>query len=310
MYFVSLASSAQTLLVCIASKLLFFLLFLNYCFSSCFSFSFKKINKGQILTRVGPQSKNRSRWIPWWSRASILIPTTSLLWGPWIRMVPALEVSPAAPSELPVSTAAPLKDRQADRHSCLAGLASWGPNWPSFLTSHSRAACSGGVLSLSFCGFLSPSEVRGSQQGQALLCTGGQQKVYFCIILREFEVSFLSWAQKRLHTKTMHSLPSPIPFSFYKKMDLALNHRRKNTDPRLIRVSLHQEIKDAQVKSVTLKDGQGGFKLASRLMCSWGSRQWHRLLNTSLGGLGKTWASPSHHLEGLWKVRVWLWSGV
>lgn len=37
--FISLASSVQTLLVCIASKLPFFLLFLNYCFSF-FSFFF------------------------------------------------------------------------------------------------------------------------------------------------------------------------------------------------------------------------------------------------------------------------------
>lgn len=83
--------------------------------------------------------------------------------------------------------------------------------------------------------------------------------------------------------------PSPTHFSSCTKMGLALNHRRKNTDPRPIRVSLHQEIKDAQGKLVTLKDGQGGFKLASRLMCSWGSRQWHRLLNIPdhSGGLGK-----------------------
>ena len=84
-------------------------------------------------------------------------------------------------------------------------------------------------------------------------------------------------------------------------MGLALNHRRKNTDPRPIRVGLHQEIKDAQVKSVTLKDGQGRFKLASRLMWSWGSPQCHGLLNILdlSGGLGKAWASPSHHLGGL-----------
>lgn len=47
-------------------------------------------------------------------------------------------------------------------------------------------------------------------RARLLLCTGGQQKAYFCIILREFEVSFLSWVQNRSHTKVMCS-PCPFP---------------------------------------------------------------------------------------------------
>jgi hypothetical protein len=51
-------------------------------------------------------------------------------------MVPALEVNPAAPSELPVSTAAPLKDRQTDI-AALLGLPREDPIDRGFLAPHS-----------------------------------------------------------------------------------------------------------------------------------------------------------------------------
>lgn len=53
-------------------------------------------------------------------------------------------------------------------------------------------------------------------------------------------------------------------------MDLTLNHRRKILIPDPSGLVFTRKLL-SPVKSVTLKDGQGGFKLASRLMCSWGS---------------------------------------
>lgn len=76
-------------------------------------------------------------------------------------------------------------------------------------------------LSPSRCSFPSPEEVRNPRQGhRPFLCPGSQQKIYFCIILREFEVSFLSRSQNRPHTKMLCSLPpSPPPtFSSLEKM--------------------------------------------------------------------------------------------
>ena len=57
-------------------------------------------------------------------------------------------------------------DRQTDA-AALLGLPPEDPIDRGFLAPHSRAACGGTVLSLSFCGFLNPVEVRGTQQGQA-----------------------------------------------------------------------------------------------------------------------------------------------
>lgn len=149
--------------------------------------------------------------IPWWSRASILIPTTSFCCeGRGIRMVPARSAQQHHPN-CPQSTAAPLKDRQTDRHSCLLGLPPEDPTDRGFY-SPQQGCLQVGVSSAFHSVVFSPSSARHST-GQAS-CTGGQQKVYFCIILREFEVSFFSWAQNRLHTKTMRSFPSPIPFIY------------------------------------------------------------------------------------------------
>lgn len=106
-------------------------------------------------------------------------------------MVPALEVSPAAPSELPVSTAAPLKDRQTDI-AALLGLPREDPIDRGFLAPHSWLPALGLSSAFHSAVFSPLWKCEALNRARLLLCTGGQQKVYFCIILREFEVGFLS----------------------------------------------------------------------------------------------------------------------
>ena len=76
--------------------------------------------------------------------------------------------------------------------AALLGLPPEDPLDGGFLASRKRAVWKG--LSSAFPAVVFPGlwKLEALHRARLLLCTGGQQKVYFCIILREFEVSFLS----------------------------------------------------------------------------------------------------------------------
>lgn len=151
-------------------------------------------------------------------------------------MAAAPAASPATPSGPSVSTLAPWKDRR----SCFAGVAWQGPVDWGFLVPCRGTACCEVILSFCCCAFPSTLEVRGSPQGHRLfLCTGGQQKVYFCIVLGEFEVTVLSQLQNKPHTKMMCSLPHLLAFASFEQMGSSENLGETNNAPRLFGVSVH-----------------------------------------------------------------------
>lgn len=121
---------------------------------------------------------------------------------------------------------------------------------------------------LSSCGFPSPLEVRGCQEGHRLfLCPGGQQRIYFCCILGKFEVSFLSQSHNRPHSKMMCSLPPP--FHILRKRVNLRTIREKTKAPGGFRVCVRLKIKDVQTTLTPLNDGRGVSKKLSADMELW-----------------------------------------
>ena len=142
-------------------------------------------------------------------------------------MVPALEVSPAAQSELPVSTAAPLKDRQTDRRCCLTGLASWGPYWLRFLSSPQQGCLRWDCPQPFILRFSQPfGSARHSTGPGCFYVQEVSRRFIFALSLGTWgQFSFMSTKQTTYQDDVQP--PSPTHFSSFTKMGLVLNHRRK-----------------------------------------------------------------------------------
>lgn len=120
----------------------------------------------------------------------------------------------------------------------------------------SRTAWPGVILSFSCCAFPSTLEARGFPWRHRLfLCTGGQQKVYFCTILGELEVSVFTITEQIIYQDDLQPPPTSCPLHLLRKwVHLRIIGQSSNA-PRLFRVSVH--LRNQRHKSGPLNEGQG-----------------------------------------------------
>lgn len=127
-----------------------------------------------------------------------------------------LEVSPAAPSELPVSTAAPLKDRQTDRHSCLAGLALRTQLTEVFLLPTAGLPAVG-VSSAFHSVVFSALRKCEAVNSQRFYVQEVSRRFIFALSLGSLRSVFFYEHKTDYIPRLRRSLPSPIPFHFIKR---------------------------------------------------------------------------------------------